>query len=136
MVIRVEKMRKQILIAGIVLLIIGLIMWFIGGMAAANLSNDMRMIELLGGDTSRYETSLIFWETFTVIGVFLFIIGIIVSIVGAILKEKISSLLQNPQPLIQQPVQPIVNTPVKYCPNCNTQLPINSRFCNQCGFSF
>jgi Flp pilus assembly protein protease CpaA len=32
MVIRVEKMRKQILIAGIVLLIIGLIMWFIGGM--------------------------------------------------------------------------------------------------------
>jgi hypothetical protein len=68
MVIRVEKMRKQILIAGIVLLIIGLIMWFIGGMAAANLSNDMRMIELLGGDTSRYETSLIFWETFTVIG--------------------------------------------------------------------
>jgi len=127
-------MRKNILIAGIVLLIIGLIMWFIGGIAAANLSNDMRMIEILGGDTSQYETSLVFWETFTIIGFFLFFIGIIVSIVGVVLKEKTSSHLQNPQPIMQQPVQPMANTPTKYCPKCNTQLNSNSRFCSQCGF--
>jgi len=81
---------------------------------------------------------------FTWIGIIFIPIGLILAIVGAITSPKehhiYSHNYQYQQPPyntpVQQSVQPMTNTQVKYCTNCGAQLPIQGNFCNGCGHRF
>ena len=126
-------MRKNTLITGIVLFVIGLIMWIIGGNAYGNLYYQSQLSGIFGV-SSQYDAPLVFWLIFTFIGFILFIIGIIVSIAGALLHEKIIPVYQHPQPVMQQQMQSQAqNTQVKRCPECGTETIATAKFCLNCG---
>jgi ABC-type Na+ efflux pump permease subunit len=137
-------MRKNTLILGIVLFVIGLAMWIMGGPAYENVSKQAQIqsiYEQVGGfgDSSKYDAQLFFWGMFMFIGFILFIVGIIVSIAGASLKEKNTIYQPNTQPQMfyyQQPNQQVVQQRARYCPECGKQLPFNTKYCPQCGNKF
>ena len=140
-------MNRDTLIKGIVILIIGIIFWFVIGpvlaiAAGASLSGGLLVIAAI----------------FAWIGIILVPVGIIVIIVGAVTEPKVQYVYnpyQYPNPPPQQqyypppghhypqhhaqqpnyppPAQQQANTQTKFCTNCGYKAETNARFCNNCG---
>lgn len=68
-----------------------------------------------------------------IIGIIIFILIVAWLIGGGSKKTEVHYIPQQP---IQQQTQQHMSTQFKYCPNCRTQMPIHSKFCNECGFRF
>ena len=129
-------MRKNTLIAGIVLFTIGLIMWLLG---RNEYDKAYAMAQLYGifGSSSQYSAEATFWAIFTIIGFILFISGIILAIAGAVLEEKnIPNTRFVNQQQVQGNVQQKMNTQKKYCTECGFKNKQDARFCVECGKNF
>jgi hypothetical protein len=102
-------MRKNTIISGIGLLVIGLLIWIIGAIAYNNVA-------------------------YVLIGFIMFIVGMIITIAGIILKEK-NSIFPNPQPQMYYFCQPMQQQ-FRYCPDCGLNIPLDSKCCPYCSKSF
>jgi hypothetical protein len=85
-------MKINVLISGIVLLAIGLIMWIIGNQYYSKAYENYVMakaLQFFGSNPITYENAMVFWNSFSVFGFVLFIMGIITAIVGVVVGKDL-----------------------------------------------
>lgn len=85
-------MKINVIISGIIFLAIGLIMWIIGGQYYSKAYENYVMakaLQLFGSNPSTYENAMLFWNSFSVFGFVLFIMGIITAIVGVVVGKDL-----------------------------------------------
>jgi hypothetical protein len=134
--LREEKMRKNVLIAGIVLLGVGLIMFLVGNQfyQRAELNYNIWRLseEFFGGYSGNYEFAYVFWSFFTFIGFIIFLIGIPTTITGAVIQEK--STITFPNQIIKEKISRKQKTFL--CKECGAKCNENDKFCEKCGCEF
>ena len=79
-----------------------------------------------------FESVVICW-IIIIVGIILFVIFLAWLAGGGSKKPEVH--IYQPPPIQQHP-PPSMGTHIKYCPNCRAQVPIHSKFCNECGYRF
>jgi len=132
-------MRQDVLIVGIILIVVGLIMWFIGGNAYNNAYQNYQIasgLEMLGYNPNTYRTAMSFWSLFSGIGfVLLFMVGTPIAIIGAAVKDNKKTNFQKPYTAQNQIIQPQSPYREYSCKKCNQYIPSDANICPYCGYN-
>ena len=121
-------MRRDLVGLGISLIVIGIIIYFVGSyLSSPSYFMGHSLFEL----DQAYETHDL-GNSLETIGLLIAVVGIVIIPVGYFVSPSAPGQTQYPIQNFQQPLP----QPVKYCPNCRTQLLINDKFCSECGYRF
>jgi len=109
---------KNIIILGIIILVAGIFMYFLGNEIAANAYTNM--ILSLGQNYADYKSIVEFGGLVKFMGIALSCSSFPIMVFGVVKHD--SKMRKD---------EPISNTP--FCPKCNTELKTTSKFCYRCG---
>ena len=135
-------MKKSYLIIGLLILIIGSIL-FIGGIKMVEVADEAiseyetlpgKVVRILSPEQERHyqdaKEAKQTGQSLEIIGGVISVIGIIVMIKGLIVKEETVQSQETPQTIIIQEETPQEN---RYCKSCGRAIPKDSIVCPYCG---